>query len=317
MNYKIQQLHYSKNMLTYSEPSKVNAPSKNIAIIAHVFYLDIWQEIKNYLSHLEIEYDLFITLSEGATDNEIIEIFKSTPDIQIYVTENRGRDVLPFLQVMDIIGASNYKYICKVHTKKTGESDLGHVWRKLLYFDLLGSNDTVNAIINLLENDGEIGVITGKNTILDSLRYAYGNSKKIDSLAEKAGFTYDEFYTFPAGTMFWARPEIVVPVVELFTSGQLDFEEETGQKDGALAHAIERFFGVICQVNEKKIVGSPSLYSQLDNQTLNDLASLVLSRKYVGIEKLAKSLYLKKRLENITLDKIIFFLEKKLSNYLK
>ncbi|PHS35767.1 MAG: hypothetical protein COB07_12925 [Sulfurovum sp.] len=282
MNQKIQELVYFDNKLSSSEPNKINESSKNIAIIIHVFYLDIWNEITHYLSELEMEYDLFITVPKDTAENEIINIFKSTPDVYIYMTENRGRDVLPFLQVMNIIGIENYKYICKLHTKKTGEHLLGDVWRKLLYFDLLGSNETVKGIVNLFENDENIGMVTGKNTILDAQKYICGNNEKINLLAEKSKIIYDENYLFPAGTMFWTRPEIIAPIIKLFANDQLDFEKEAGQKDHTLAHAIERFFGILCQAKERKIVKSPALYSRMEDQTLNETASLVLSQQYIG-----------------------------------
>ena len=325
MNNKIQQLLYANNKINKQRPVKITASEKNIAIVIHIFYVDIWQEIIQYLNQLDMAYDLYITIPQSMPDSDIINIFKDKADATIYMTENRGRDVLPFLQVMNVIGRENYKYICKMHTKKTGDSALGNVWRKLLYFDLIGSNKTVNDIVNLFENDENIGTITGKNTILDSQRYTYGNTEKIDLLAGKLGMVYDEYYLFPAGTMFWTRSEIVAPIAKLLADNQLDFEEEAGQKDDTLAHAIERFFGIICQVKKKEIIESPAHYSQIGNQTLNEVASLVLSQQYVGadvfsmqkqkiqarderileLEALAESMRIKNRLKNILSDKII------------
>ena len=282
MNYQIQQLIYDKNKIVKKEPIKITASQKNVAIVIHVFYIDIWQEIIKYLEQLKIPYDLYVTVPEGMSDNEIIHIIKDKPDVTIYMTENRGRDVLPFLQVMSIIGTQTYTYLCKLHTKKTGDSALGEVWRKLLYFDLLGSNKTVKNILNLFKNDPDIGIITGKNTILDSQRYDCGNTSKIDGLLEKSGFSVSEEYLFAGGTMFWIRSELLVPIMDLYQNNELDFEEEKGQKDNTLAHAIERFFGIICQVKNKKIVESPARYSKTSDQTLNEVAALVLSQQYVG-----------------------------------
>ncbi|HQS73019.1 MAG TPA: rhamnan synthesis F family protein [Sulfurovum sp.] len=323
MNYKIHKIVYLHNKILKEDAVKLESSQKNIAIIIHVFYVDIWKEIKNYLCNLDIAYDIYITVPEDTSENTLVEMFENTPNIHIYMVENRGRDVLPFLQVMNIIGIENYNYICKIHTKKTGESALGNVWRKLLYFDLLGSRETVNSIINLFENDGNIGIITGKNTILDSQRYTYGNRDNIDLLASKLHITYDEPYRFPAGTMFWARSNIVAPIVNLFTNGQLDFEEEAGQKDDTLAHAVERFFGIIAQEQHQKILESPAKYSCLPDTTLNEVASLVLSQQYVGedvfsmqkqkifeLEALAKSMRIKNRLKRIIPNEIIHLAKK-------
>lgn len=327
--YNIQKLTYENNSIVYKEAKKVAKSEHSVAIVVHVFYLDIWEEIQAYISGLNMGYDLYITLPHGTAESDIIKIFQQQPHIYVYMTENRGRDVLPFLQVMSLIDNAKYQYICKLHTKKTNESALGNVWRKLLYFDLLGSHETVTDILKCFD-DEEIAIVTGKNTILDSQRYSYGNSKNIEALALQTGIIYDEHYLFPAGTMFWIRPSLVKPLVSLFQENKLHFEDEAGQKDDTLAHAIERFFGILAQVQNKKIVESPAYYSKLPEQTLVDTAKLVLSQQYVGtnvfamqkqkiqarderileLEALAQSLRLKNRLKNLLSEKIMPLIKK-------
>jgi len=326
LHYNIHQLIYDKNTIIQKEPTPLDSPSKNIAIVIHLYYHDLWEkEIKTYLAQLSIPFDLFITVPEGRKDEEIIQLFHDQPDAHIYITENRGRDVLPFLQIMKLIGTDSYAYICKIHSKKTGDSALGNVWRQLLYYDLIGSDDVVKNIIHTFEKDDHTGVITGKNTILDSQRYTYGNDTKITQLAKQAKLIYDKHYYFAAGTMFWTRSALLKPVVDLFIAGELHFEEESGQIDDTLAHAIERFFGIIVHAEKKQIKESPSSYSKLDDATLNEVASLVLSQQYVGnnvfamqkikieeqnkyisyLEDLAESMRMKNRLKTLLSDKII------------
>ena len=284
MNNQPKQLLYTKNEISKIVPLNPKVTQDKIAIVIHVFYMDIWAELLVYLKALEIPYDLYITVPENMSEDDIKYLMKDNPSIIVYMVENKGRDVLPFLQVIDIIGTNTYKYICKIHTKKTGESALGNVWRKLLYFDLLGSNKTVNNILDLFETTSEVGIVTGKNTILDSQKYTYGNNSKIDLLAEKSAINFDEKYFFAAGTMFWIRSELLETMMDLFKKNELIFEEEKGQKDNTLAHALERFFGIICQINNKSIIESPTLYSELSDKTLNEVSSLVLSQQYAGTD---------------------------------
>jgi lipopolysaccharide biosynthesis protein len=50
---------------------------------------------------------------------------------------------------------------------------------------------------------------------------------------------------FVAGTMFFARLDALQPLMSLDLTA-LDFEEEEGQVDGTMAHAIERALGASC-----------------------------------------------------------------------
>jgi len=284
LNNSFQQLASVNNKILKATPLTPKVSETKIAIIVHIFYIDLWSEINEYLQTLDIRYNLFITVPDIMKDKDIQKIFDTHSDAYVYMTENKGRDVLPFLQIMSIIPKGSYSFICKLHTKKTGDSSLGYVWRKLLYFDLLGSDKTVNSIIQMFQNDEKIGIITGKNTILDSQRYAYGNDEKIDLLAEKTDIIYNEHYLFPAGTMFWIRAELLQPLIELFKENELPFEEEKGQKDDTLAHAIERFFGIICQDNQQTIEPSPSDYSSLHSNTIEELTNLILSQQYAGLD---------------------------------
>jgi GT2 family glycosyltransferase len=284
LNAPFQQLTVVNHAIVKIAPVTLEISSKKIAIIAHVFYIDLWKEIADYLDALTIPYDIFVTVPEGMKESDTLKIFSTHPEAFVYMTQNKGRDVLPFLHVMGIIPESSYTYVCKLHTKKTGSSPLGHTWRKLLYFDLLGSQKLVNDIITLFDTNDDIGIVTGQNTILDSQRYAYGNSDKIDLLAEKTNIIYDQNYLFPAGTMFWIRASLLKSMVDLFKNNQLIFEEEKGQKDDTLAHAIERFFGILAQANHLKIAASPSDYSELPRETIEDLANLILSQQYAGLD---------------------------------
>ena len=325
MKYTIKELNYQNQQIIKEKPQKIDSSPHRIAIIIHLYYPDIWKEIDGYLSQINTGYDLFVTVPPHIIDTELFPLFESQPHIHLYMTENRGRDVLPFLQIMKLINLDSYDYICKIHSKKTESSALGQVWRKLLYYDLIGSSKIVLDIVKTFDTTPKVGMITGKNTILDSQRYTYGNDDNIKHLAKLTGMIYNEYYFFPAGTMFWTRTEIIAPIVKLFNEDKLQFEEEAGQADNTLAHAIERFFGIITQVQDKEILESPAPYSKLSDNTLNEVAALVLSQQYVGnnvfasqkvkieeqnkyiayLEELVQSMRIKNRIKNLANDKLL------------
>jgi len=318
LQYTFEQVIFSDNRIFTKSPEPPNSPSGRVAVIAHVFYLDLYYEIVKYLNHIEIPFDFYVTVPSHMEEEELTALFAAFPKVTVYKTENRGRDVLPFLQTMRHLGLDRYEYICKLHTKKTGDSPLGHVWRKLLYFDLIGSAETVTQIVDMMDHDATIGEITGKYTILDSVRYTYGNNTKVKRLCTQGGIDFPKQYTFAGGTMFWTRASLIEPVIRLFEEGKLEFEAERGQKDHTLAHALERFFGIIIQGQQKRIVPSPASYEQLPTETIEQTAALVLSQQYAGqdvyekinelndyihnLEALVESMRLKNRLKRLPSD---------------
>ncbi len=321
-SYLFEQIVFASDRIFRKEPEPIRGTHARTAIIIHLFYPDIWEEIYRYLSALDMPYDLYVTLPKHIDESDAMRILQACPQATLYTVENRGRDVLPFLLVMNHIGIDTYTYLCKLHTKKTGESPLGSVWRKMLYFDLIGSPETVTKTMNLFAEDPNIGQITGRHTILDSQRYAYGNNTKIKQLCEAANIPFSADYTFAGGTMFWTRSKLLAPLLTLFQNGELDFEEERGQKDHTVAHAIERFLGILVQQQGMYIAPSPADYAALPVSLTEETASLVLSQQYAGqdifekvnelidemqalkqyakeMETLAESMRLKNRLKNL------------------
>jgi lipopolysaccharide biosynthesis protein len=278
------EIEYKDNKLHKFTPKPISNNQHNIAIVIHLFYSDIWHnEIKIFLSNIKIPFDTYITIPQEMEEDEIIEVCKTLPaNTKVYLVENKGRDVLPFLKVLDIIGTDKYDYICKIHTKKSAGRDLGTVWRKLLYFELIGSNQIISNIVDMLDKDKNIGIITGKNTILDSEKYYLGNREKTNNLLKLLHLEDQEKYQFPGGTMFWIRTSILDSLLNLYRQNLLIFEDEQGQMDNTLAHAIERLFGILCAAYNKKIAGSPAYYCNLSEETLREMASLVLSQTYRG-----------------------------------
>jgi lipopolysaccharide biosynthesis protein len=214
-------------------------------VVLHLYYLDLWEEIDKYLPNLEGNFDFFISIPKE------LESFKSTifakyPDAYIYFSENRGRDSAPFLIIFRAIYSLNYKYLLKIHSKKSTYREGGDIWRRGMLDKLLGSKNFVDIVKSSLDKNGEIGLIAPLGYTLNSSLYWGMNQEMTRNLGSKIGIVIDDYpgFGFVAGSMYWARPSALENLTHLPLNID-DFELEPIPVDGTLAHTIERLIGVI------------------------------------------------------------------------
>lgn len=222
------------------------------AVILHLFYMDLWSEIKESLKNLENNFDLFISLTGDISANILDEIIKDYPNVKIYLQENKGRDILPFLEVMKDIKDLKYEFICKIHSKKSKQRRDGEIWRQKLINSLLGSEERVGEVKSLFNSDKKIGIILSKDSLGKYEDFIGYNGDHMKNLFKKMNLKYGRDFHFPAGSMFWFRPEALNGLMRLDLTSS-DFSMEMGQLDGTMAHAIERMFCVVAEKNGYKI----------------------------------------------------------------
>lgn len=83
----------------------------------HLYYIDMWPEIKEKLANITVSYDLFVTLNNR---NERLQqdILNFKNDAVIQIVDNRGFDVGPFIKLLNSVDLDQYDYIIKLHTKR-------------------------------------------------------------------------------------------------------------------------------------------------------------------------------------------------------
>ncbi len=220
------------------------------AIVVHIYYEDTWPDFAEVMKRLTIPFDLIVTTVPGR-EGLAETVRREFPWAEIAVMENRGRDVRPFLALLEEGRLDRYAYVCKMHGKKSSDGGrkayLGSLWRRRLLFDLLAGPNIAERIIGAFERDPGIGMIGPSAFRLPSDRYSetlsWGtdNRETILEHAARMGVSPGQFrLDFFGGTMFWARPEALRPLRGLKLADA--FPEETGLLDGGLEHAVERLF---------------------------------------------------------------------------
>jgi rhamnan synthesis protein F len=229
------------------------ASQGKIGVALHLYYTDLWPEFAIFLNTIKRPFDLWITHCgmDGALHDRIIKTF---PQAQLVQVENRGRDIWPFVSLLNAGAFDLCDAICKIHSKKTlhgsgsEEALLGSRWRRRVLYDLLAFG-RADMIAGKFEQDPGLGMLGPRSLRVPNdrctLRTAWGSDQSREKTLEIAGRMDapmdDGDLDFFAGSMFWAKGAALGPLRRLGLRRE-DFPGEQGQVDGTTHHALERLF---------------------------------------------------------------------------
>ncbi|MBK5307530.1 MAG: hypothetical protein JJD92_12645 [Frankiaceae bacterium] len=235
----------------------------SIAVVAHVFYPELWEPLAAQLGNLRQAHDLFVSLTEGHTDHLRDEVRHRFPRAFIEVLPNRGRDVAPFFTFVNSGRLDGYKAVLKLHTKKSPHRSDGDEWRRALWHGLLPNPDDAALFADVVANDKSVGCIVPAGNIhgQEDLGPLVGRVRELVARTG-AGFTPGAL-EFPAGSMYWLDGGLVPKLKQLDLRQERDFEPELGQTNGGTAHAVERVMGVLVRSNGQAIVTAESVRSNV------------------------------------------------------
>jgi lipopolysaccharide biosynthesis protein len=234
--------------LTHEKPppaAQTETSNNRIALVIHAFYLDVFEEILQYLEAIDKNtIKLFVTTPEKQVALVTSQLAESGYDFTCVGVSNRGRDILSFMKILPELYNQNFAYLVKVHTKKSVHRADGAHWRNDLYTKLLGKT-ILRENIQFLQNHPEIGILAPEDHLVSMGHYLAFNEQYIRNLAARLGMEMETVMKLPfvAGSMFSARTHALIPLL-LLNLDKEEFEPEQGQLDGTLAHAIERMFSV-------------------------------------------------------------------------
>ena len=211
-----------------------------IAVILHLFYPSLWEEIHESLRNFcDIKMHLYVSLVENVSCHLKAEIKKKWGrSAKVVIVKNRGRDMGGAISVINLMDVSKYDYICKIHGKITPHwAHKGHLWRQDLFSTLIGSNERIKEVLSILETNPKIGMISCDkytSTAMGSNFKQYCDLCKLLEIESEG----ERNCSFFAGSMFWTRADIIQRIKdskltpEMFSNGH--------NIDGTLAHSLER-----------------------------------------------------------------------------
>jgi lipopolysaccharide biosynthesis protein len=225
-----------------------------VLVILHVFYADLWPELRVAVGRIPEPVDVVVTLVRGVSDDVAARIGADLPGAVVRVVENRGRDIWPMLQVLDLL--PGHDIVLKLHTKRSPHMRSGDQWRRDLIAGLCGSSEQISGISRLLRTQPLVGMVAPGGNVFGR-EFLGANTRRVSALAARADVPFDaDRLWFPAGSMFWARAEVLAEAARLGLTAE-DFEPEAGTIDGTTAHAVERYLGVVLAARDLAIVESP------------------------------------------------------------
>lgn len=229
-------------------------PSSKIAVVAHIFYPELANELLDATVRLDEPHDLFITLVEGQSDYLKAEISARFPKAMIWVFPNRGRDILPFMSLINTGAFFAYELICKLHTKRSPHRADGDKWRQHLISGVLPSKEGTKDIVAAFRQYPDLGLVIADGQIFHDAENWSGNVQHLKNLLPFLSLDIDRASQMPfaGGSIFWIRPWVLRDIVGLNLKPAA-YEPEPVLTDGSLAHAVERLFSVVCHAADLRI----------------------------------------------------------------
>ena len=231
----------------------MSVSSKPIAVHLHLYYTDMWQELSEQLKNLETtSYDLFVTLVEGNPSLEQ-KIKEFHPSSTIWIVENMGYDIGPFMEFLNRINLDDYDYILKLHSKHPTNGAVTkfnrwpvsrRYWKILLSEALIGSPKIWQRNLLAFAQNEKLGMIGSPALIKRRDHTDEPFMPVLQDNLKKIGLPPQNNFYFVAGTMFIVRSSLFKVLQNHYRI--YDFQPTDGQvRNGTLAHIFERLFGAV------------------------------------------------------------------------
>ncbi len=218
--------------------------ASDAAIFLHLFHEEMIDEFAQAITWARRAraIDVVVTIPNSMSVATATEILEKLAPTRLIATENKGRDIWPFIAALRATKDLGYRFGCKLHSKKSAHLSNGDCWRRSLVESLIGAAG-LNEGCDALAGNARAGLAAPSETFLSAKdpQTMRDNSENVQRAFELLERPAAELADFVAGTMFWFRVEAMNAVANSPVKAA-DFGPELGAIDGTLAHAFERLF---------------------------------------------------------------------------
>ncbi len=224
-------------------------------IILYLYYEDTLLGYFKYLDNIPEDICIYIISSKQCVLDTVKE-HSYKKNMEFILKENLGRDVSALLVTgKEII--KNYEYVCFIHDKKGHKPTIEketELWVENLWGNLIGSSSYIDSVLELLDKNEKLGILSPPEPIGDHFCTWYGfgwhDSFEITkNLAEFLHLETDISADKPPitiGTALWFK---TAALRKLFEAGwdYKDFDDSKLNESNYLSYGIERIFAYVAQ----------------------------------------------------------------------
>lgn len=224
-----------------------------IAVVAHIFYEEMTDDLLDLADMLPDGYDLVVTTPTAQKADAVraaIAARRIPPlrwEVRV-VASNDGRDQSAFLVgARDVLVGADYDLVVKLHSKRTPQDGLniGRHFAAQQFDNLLHSRGYASNLVAMFQRRPELGIVfppmihVGYPTLGQAW---WANKPGAARLADELGIRVpldDSSPLAPYGSMYIARPD----ALRVLLSRSWDYPDFGGAqqyRDGGLAHVLER-----------------------------------------------------------------------------
>ena len=244
-----------KKIIPKENLNKNYKSDRSIAVIVHIYYMDLLDYDFMYLRNIPDYIDIIITTDDSDKKVYIEENYlsKLNNNSKVILVNSRGRDMSGlFVGCKDII--NEYDYFCFVHDKKSGHLKFnlnGISFRDMIWENILASEDYINSIIKFFDDNDCLGLMVPPRpyygVYFTNFYYNHwfrnlNNAKKLIYKMNLSMELNRNNLPLSLGNCFWAKSNALKPLFDLKLDYE-DFPPEPMPDDGTISHAIERIYG--------------------------------------------------------------------------